>query len=131
MMLYSAALVVQTTFPQGLIACEAKDITVAAQTQTSVDPLVVAREFAELLRDEPDAAEVWMRPTRDLIEIHLITAPTDAETERRFAEAFGILIERHHHISIAPRVHNPRDFANETDLRRTIPHDAISISLQR
>lgn len=129
-MLYSAALVVQAMFPKALMPRKSKDTAVVTQTPTAVDPFVVAREFVELVRDDPAAAEVWVRPTREFIEIHLITATADAETERRFAEAFGMLIERHHDVSIAPRMHNPRDFASDADVRRAVPSGAVSIPLR-
>ncbi|MDQ3547966.1 MAG: hypothetical protein M3439_04020 [Chloroflexota bacterium] len=57
-------------------------------TDVATSPDIIAREFADAIREEPGFDQLWLRPYDDRLELWLIVKNVDTDTERRLAEAF-------------------------------------------
>ncbi len=100
----------------------------------AITPAVDAREAAESLAAEvsaePAVEHLFVSTDRDLIELWLLTAPTDAETERRL---YGLQLELYDRFPDAYfRVHviNP-DYFEDGDISGIVPSEAEEIPLRR
>jgi hypothetical protein len=93
-------------------------------TDVTVDAQSIARQFASAIQHELDARQLWLRQHRDYVELWLMTAPADTETERRFAAAYADLIAAYPRAHIRPRLLNPCHFDDERALQDALPQGA-------
>ena len=84
-----------------------------------------------MLRDEPQARQLFVREGYDSIEFWLLTDPIDIEAEDRFYAAAADLIRENPRSSIQFHLASPRLFSQDIDmLGDMIPRDADTISLR-
>ncbi len=100
----------------------------------AITPSVSAREMAESLaavvRDEPALQHLLVSTERDRIELWLLTAETDAETELRVYGHSLMLYDRFPDADFRVHVLNPADF-EDGDVRSIVPAGAEEIPLRR
>lgn len=90
----------------------------------------LGRELARLVRREHDAKRLWVRPERDYVEFWILTAETDADTERRLYEACMALQRDHPDANLRFYVLNPALYARLDEPGTIIPPDAEAIPLE-
>lgn len=94
-----------------------------------VSPAKVGKTFAESVRAESAAKQLWVRSHRDYFELWLITEPVEADVERRLYAATLLLHDRFPEAYIRLHLLNPRYF-EEFNPSDTIPPDAEEIPLR-
>ena len=72
----------------------------------------LGKTFAEAIREEPAAKQLWVRSHRDYFELWLLTEPIDSVTERRLYAAGLLLHDRFPQADVRLRILNPRLFAD-------------------
>src|SRR3712207_2210424 len=95
----------------------------------AVSPQSMARVLAALVSSEAVAQRLWVSTTGDRVELWLLTAPTDANTERHLYELGTILYERFPDARTELHVLNPNLFANGHALGM-LPPNAEQIPLR-
>ncbi len=70
----------------------------------------IGRTYAEAIRAEPAARQLWIDRHRDYFELWLVTDPIEADVEHRLYEAELVLHDRFPEAYIRFHVLNPRYF---------------------
>ena len=83
----------------------------------------MARRFAEAVKDEPAARQLWFRQLGPLSEFWLVTDPIDLETESRIRKAGRLLSRYFPNALIDFQVINP-DLSRSEDQDPRIPSNA-------
>jgi predicted DNA binding CopG/RHH family protein len=88
----------------------------------------MGRNFAEALGREP-VQGLWVRATRNRVELWVLTRPVDLATERRLHGATRLLIERFPKANFRLHVINPRHGSEAEDPLAAIPPDSERVDL--
>jgi hypothetical protein len=89
----------------------------------------IGKTYAEAVRAEPAAKQLWVDHHRDYFELWLVTEPIDADIEYRLYEAELVLHDRFPDAYIRFHVLNPRYF-DPFDPADLIPASAEEIPLR-
>ena len=89
----------------------------------------VAKTYADAIREEGSARQLWASSHSDYFELWLVTEPIDADVERQLYTAELILYERFPEASLSVHVLNPRYFG-DSDPAEMIPRDAEEVQLR-
>ncbi len=89
----------------------------------------VGRTFAQAVRDEPAVKSLWASAHRDYFELWLVTAPVDADTERRLYGLIELLFEAFPDARIRLHVIN-REAFEDFELTSIVPRGAENIPLR-
>ncbi len=95
----------------------------------TVSPREMARTLAALVGTETIVERLWMSTTGDGVEFWLLTAPTDADTERRLYDLTAALYERFPDVPTELHILNPSLFADGAALG-LLPSHAEEIMLR-
>ena len=84
--------------------------------------------FAEMIASEEAPRGLWFRDHRGTLELWLVTASADPDTERRLCGAVVSLQQRYPTVDLELRILNPR-YLGDDDLTGLIPPGAEAIEL--
>lgn len=88
----------------------------------------IARCWAQLVRDEPAVARMFVETRPHRIELYLVTHPTDDDTERRLYEKALELYDRFPDVPLLYGVLNAAWYENG-DALVALPSSAVEVSL--
>jgi hypothetical protein len=94
----------------------------------AVDARAMAEALAAVVASEPALEHLLVSTERDLIELWLLTAPTDADTERRLYGESIMLYDRFPDACFRVHVLNPAYF-EDGDVSGIVPAGAEEIPL--
>lgn len=100
-------------------------------TGVRLDPITIGREYADFIQHVAAAERLWAHDDQGVIELFLLTSPTDAETERRLSGFVGDLIRQYPAARIRLHLLNPSSFEPGTDLHSDVAAGAQPIPLYR
>lgn len=98
-------------------------------TTVTTSPDVIAREFADAIRDETGVDQLWLRPYDDRLELRLILKDVDHGTELRLAEKVASFICRNPNARLLPILMHPADFIPGSTVADLVPSGARQVAL--
>ncbi|HEX5165734.1 MAG TPA: hypothetical protein VFV93_10085 [Thermomicrobiales bacterium] len=93
-----------------------------------VDAQMIGRLYAEMVEDDPDVQEIYVRPFGDSIEVWMLTSHSNYDAEDAIFDAAVAVQRRVPDTRIDLHVVNPRHYPTTCDLvRDIIPDNAVAV----